>query len=108
MFNRRSPHPQSSRWRARESSRRTGESGNAAPESKAILRPPCFTGVQLALIADFADHGTASEETLAATTSLAEAITERQHRLRSNFFEHFELFTNDESRKLYKQTFNTR
>jgi CHAD domain-containing protein len=63
------------------------------------------TVVQLSLIGEFSDHSNAQEETLAATASLAAAITERQHRLRSNFVEHFELFTNDESRKLYKATF---
>jgi len=63
------------------------------------------TVVQLALIEEFADHGTASAETLAAVCRLTKAITERQRELRAEFTEHFEFFASDESRKLYKRTF---
>ena len=63
------------------------------------------TEVQLAIIRKFADCGAVSAETLAATSSLAETITERQRLLRSDIAERFGLFTSDESRKLYRKTF---
>jgi CHAD domain-containing protein len=66
------------------------------------------TEVQLALIREYADHGTASAETLAATKRLNKAIEERQRQLRAECVERFELFAGDESRKLYKKTFKTR
>ena len=72
-----------------------------------ILGDFCDTEVQLALIREFADHGTASAETLAVSSRLTEAIEERQRELRAEFSERFELFAGDESRKLYKKTFKT-
>jgi len=64
------------------------------------------TVVQLALINEFSDQGTASAETLAATNRLTVAIEEHQHGLRAEFSKRFELFASDESRKLYRKTFN--
>jgi CHAD domain-containing protein len=63
------------------------------------------TQVQLALIEEFKDQGTASAEALAATDRLAETITERQRGLRAEFAERFVLFTSGESRNLYQRTF---
>jgi len=66
------------------------------------------TVVQLALIREFTDYGTASAETPAASSRLTETIEERQRELRAEFSERFELFAGDESRKLYKKTFIAR
>jgi CHAD domain-containing protein len=63
------------------------------------------TEVQLALIEEFRDQGSPSAETRTAASDLAEAITERQFQLRSEFAERFESFSSDESRRLYKRTF---
>ncbi|MFC2144547.1 CHAD domain-containing protein [Acidobacteriota bacterium] len=63
------------------------------------------TGVQLALIGEFVDHGTASEDALAATENLVEEVTDHERELLSEFSERFALFASDESRKLYKRTF---
>ena len=63
------------------------------------------TEVQLALIEEFKDQGSPSAETRAAASDLAEAITERQFQLRSDFAERFGSFASDESRQLYKRTF---
>ena len=65
------------------------------------------TEVQLALIGEFNDQGSLSAETRAAASDLAEAISERQCWLRSEFAERFESFASDESRKLYKKTFRS-
>jgi CHAD domain-containing protein len=66
------------------------------------------TVVQLALIREFAKQNTASAETLVAMDRLTELITERQRKLRSESGERFGLFASDESRKLYKKTFQLR
>jgi len=66
------------------------------------------TVVQLALIREFAKQNTASAETLVTVDRLTELITERQRKLRSEFGERFGLFASNESRKLYKQTFQPR
>lgn len=65
------------------------------------------TAVQLALIGEFKDQSTASPEVFAASSLLAEMITQRQCELRVEFAEHFELFISEESRKLYEWTFDT-
>ena len=63
------------------------------------------TVVQLALIREFANQGTASAETLITVDRLTEAITRRQRELRAEFVERFEFFAGEKSRKLYKKTF---
>jgi len=64
------------------------------------------TGVQLALISEFKNQGMVSPEVFAASSLLAEMITQRQCELRVEFAEHFELFISEESRKLYERTFD--
>jgi len=65
------------------------------------------TGVQLALIGEFKDQDIASPEAFAASSLLAEMITQRQCELRVEFAEHFENFASEDNRKLYKKTFRS-
>jgi len=65
------------------------------------------TGVQLALVQEFVDHGAVSAETRAAASRLTQAIEERRSGLRAEFAERFAHFVSDNSRKLYKKTFKT-
>jgi len=66
------------------------------------------TVIQLVLIEEFVKQNTLSAETLVPVERLTEAITERQCKLRAEFSEHFKLFADDNSRKLYKKTFKAR
>jgi CHAD domain-containing protein len=66
------------------------------------------TEVQFALIEEFKDQGSGSAEAPAPASRLAETVTERRRELRAEFAEHFELFTSEANRKLYKKTFKIR
>lgn len=66
------------------------------------------TVIQLALIKNFVNHGTAPVETLSATKNLTDAIANRQRQLRAEFSERFALFSSEESRELFKKTIKVR
>ena len=68
--------------------------------------------IQLAQIGGFIDRSTAPTTThpdiINGVNRLADAVAERQQRLRSEFADHFALFASNDSRRLYKETFKAR